>query len=408
MNIGRGLAGLLLVAAMVAGCQEFSQKMALRTDQRPVDPMHETPFPEVSSAAKTETMPPGDANAAQAVREFLAGLDAARSESQAADSAAPPAGDLPSPAPQQADVRTARANEPLELHARGEADAAVDGDMPAVPVVLAASLIGDAAADLKVAAEPVATIGVHQGLDTAIPSHQVTLQRLIESAEEALAEDPASIEKQWQLSLLQLAADQPREAGSLSPALAQQPRELLSGLVKAAGSAYRMMCDPLADSDEVLVDIDELRALLRKDAELQIPVVALCTKVTTFGVYDALPAQALRPYQTNRVIVYCEVENFAVEEQGPQQYHSLLAARLELLTSEGRSLWLREEHKIEDVAKQRREDFFLAQLITLPADLPPGEYVLKAAITDLLASKTNEAAFQFTIPGADVASAAVP
>ena len=67
------------------------------------------------------------------------------------------------------------------------------------------------------------------------------------------------------------------------------------------------------------------------------------------------------------------------------------------MTSDGDSLWRHEQPDIVDNARQRREDFFLAQLVTFPSTLGPGEYVLKVSIEDKAAAKACEAVFPFTI-----------
>ena len=60
--------------------------------------------------------------------------------------------------------------------------------------------------------------------------------------------------------------------------------------------------------------MNALRSQLIRDAELQIPKVALCTKVSTFGVYDVMDPGMLVPYRANRAIVYCEVKNFLADQ----------------------------------------------------------------------------------------------
>ena len=402
---------MLLVAGMATGCEEFPQQFAYSPRQQPAQPARQTPTPKLQPPADDAMVEPSDGSTVRAVREFLADLESVTANTQepALEEGPDPIAEAqPAPAPDETPI--ARANKPVDLRAAdGEHTEDESAKMPARPVVLAAALVGDpGAAALETLPAETATLGVHRGLDTASPSQVVSLRRLIEHAEELLSEDPASATTQWQLSLLQLAADQPTEAAQLSPAIAQESRALISRFVTAAASAYRLLSEPLAGADEALAAVEELRTLLRAEAELLIPVVALCVKVTTFGVYDELPAEALQPYQANRVIVYCEIKNFTAQEQDPGRFHSSLSARLELFTSEGRSLWVREEHEIEDLSRQRREDFFLAQLVTLPADLAPGDYVLKVTVTDLLAEKTNEAAHRFSIPGVPAISSAVP
>jgi hypothetical protein len=56
--------------------------------------------------------------------------------------------------------------------------------------------------------------------------------------------------------------------------------------------------------------------------------------------------------------------------------------------------------------ERRREDFFLAQLVTFPADLAPGDYVLKVMLQDLLGGKANEAHTAFSVAERQLTSTA--
>jgi hypothetical protein len=161
----------------------------------------------------------------------------------------------------------------------------------------------------------------------------------------------------------------------------------------------RVLNDPAYPADSVLAQLDGLREKLSTRAELEIPVVALCTRVMTFGVYDEMSPDQLAPYQTNRAIVYSEIRNFASRTDSDGKYETLLTGKLELLTKEGRSIWRHEEPEIKDMSKQRRGDFFLAQLVSFPADLAPGDYVLKVMIQDKLAGKANEGRLEFAVKG---------
>jgi hypothetical protein len=151
--------------------------------------------------------------------------------------------------------------------------------------------------------------------------------------------------------------------------------------------------------------VDDLRHQLMRGAELLIPKVALCTRVSTFGVYDEMDHAALLPYHPNRTIVYCELDNFHSEPTDDGEYRVTLASRLEILTADGRSLWNHEEPRIEDHSKQRREDFFLAQLVALPASLGPGDYVLKVTVEDQAAAKATEAVYPFRIEAPAIGAA---
>ena len=60
-------------------------------------------------------------------------------------------------------------------------------------------------------------------------------------------------------------------------------------------------------------------------------------------------------------------------------------------------MWHYEEPDIEDLCRQRRMDFFIAQRVALPPTLPAGEYVLKVLVEDKLSGRAHEAVYPLTI-----------
>lgn len=238
-------------------------------------------------------------------------------------------------------------------------------------------------------------LAVHRSIDLSTPVRPQHLVAAIEEAAEALAEDPADAAKQWRLSLLQIAAGDAEEALRLSPAIVRETRALLEPAVSVAAAAGKVLDSPV-QVRTLQAPVEDLRRAVRRRGELQISEVALCTRVTTFGVYEPLAPGMFLPYQRNRAVVYVALENFDSQHSGTG-FRTLLNLRLELFKAGGQSLWVQERERIEDESRQRREDFFLAQIIELPANVGPGDYVLKATVTDLLAQKSNEAQFPFTI-----------
>jgi hypothetical protein len=101
--------------------------------------------------------------------------------------------------------------------------------------------------------------------------------------------------------------------------------------------------------------------------------------------------------RSTSTIVYYEIRNLRSEETRDYQFRTLLATRLEMFTLDGKSVWRREEPEIEDLCRQRRTDFFVAQRIALPPAIPAGEYILKVYAEDKLSGMATEASHQFSI-----------
>ncbi len=241
------------------------------------------------------------------------------------------------------------------------------------------------------------TLSTNEPLDATAVAEEFSIRKYIKMLEDALQTDPADVELQWLLSTMRLVMGEKDKATEISHEIAREPAELLRDAVRLFADMRQLLVDPSHPADETLVALEALRTKLRERAELVIPAVALCTRVRTFGVYDEMPPGQLTAYQTNRTVVYTEVKNFVSKKLADGQYETLLAGRLELLTRDGRLVWHHEESSIKEVSKQRREDFFLAQLVTFPPDLSPGDYVLKVMIQDLLGGKANEAHVEFSI-----------
>jgi len=272
---------------------------------------------------------------------------------------------------------------------------------PTAPVVLSVR-VGDRSGPTGTTSPPYApsgpsTMTANQALRTESPRQDDALNRTVHRIESAAEAQPSNVRSQWQLSLLKLASGETPSVGASADGGAATDSALLDSAVRATAATGTLLTDPMATHDEALDAVDELRDALRNEAELRIPVVALCSRVDAFGVYEELPDGAMSPNRVNRAIVYGEVRNFASESKD-RGYRTLLSSRLELFTADGRSVWRDQQDRIEDFCRRRREDFFIAQMVTLPV-LSPGEYVLKMTITDLLASKTNQATKAITVGG---------
>jgi len=437
--------GACLGALLLCGCAEWSTSPANQDQQQArgiwpfQKPKSPAPDPDLENAPLGDTLdPPADTIATEAVRQYLADLESANtSDPNAAPGTAPRvAQSRPSAPPAEPRARTqpaappqpevevtvadtsagastapqaAQANAPLEIGEAGKtqtrsADAAAG---PADrPQIVAVSLVGNATPATITSGtsqhQP-ATVGGSGGQASA------SLDRAIAETRAQLAADASNAELQWRLGLLQLAAGRISDAGDVSRELTEKQRGLLARQVAVEAALSDLLRGNAAGPSAAFAAVEALADALRSDAELELPTLALCTKVTTFGVYDELPDALLRPYQANRAIVYCEIRNLATQKDNAGLHHSALATRLELFTEDGRSLWNHVQERIEDTSRRRRQDFFIAQLVTFPADLGPGTYVLKATVTDLLADKTNETSRRITVGGeAAMAASAAP
>jgi hypothetical protein len=140
----------------------------------------------------------------------------------------------------------------------------------------------------------------------------------------------------------------------------------------------------------------ELGTRLRAQSELTIPTLALCKKVKGFGVYDPMDPE-FAAGREQPVIVYCEVENFASQLNEQQQWETKLKQEVVLYTEGGLPVWQAQPHTVTDLSRNRRRDFFVVEMVTLPGNLTIGRYLMKVTVIDQHASRIAEATLPIKI-----------
>ncbi len=227
------------------------------------------------------------------------------------------------------------------------------------------------------------------------PSH---VDRIFHDLEQRVTDAPNDVDARWRLGLLALATGRPQSVNVSDVAeMSERSATLLQHSMRVVEAVGRALGDPNNDVEGAVDAIESLHAVLKERADLEIPSVALCSRVQAFGVYDELGDAAFVPQAVNQAIVYFEIKNFTSQPTDDGRFRSLIADSFEVLNPEGDVLWKQEEPSIEDLSRSRRGDFFVAQRIALPATFAAGEYVLKITVEDRLASKRTQAIHPFHI-----------
>ena len=149
----------------------------------------------------------------------------------------------------------------------------------------------------------------------------------------------------------------------------------------------------------------ELTERLRSQAELNIPALALCTRVDGFGSYVDINPTRFIAGKEHQAIIYCEVENFAsipstekkLFEQDKKTWDTRLSQEAVLYTESGMPVWVDKAGVVVDHARNHRRDFFIVKKITLPAALTIGRYLLKVTVEDQQAKRVAEQTMQIEI-----------
>ncbi|QQE11732.1 hypothetical protein JD969_19990 [Planctomycetota bacterium] len=144
-------------------------------------------------------------------------------------------------------------------------------------------------------------------------------------------------------------------------------------------------------------DRTEIEAQLNELFETQ-PLTIVITEfvysVRSFGDYTPMESNRFLAGQDNLIGLYCELQNYKINETPDSQFVTNLTQEVALYDSTGTQVWRLDPKKIKDVCRKRRRDFFTAMRMTLPARLNLGEYRLKVRISD----DNNDAVAETSIP----------
>jgi len=216
----------------------------------------------------------------------------------------------------------------------------------------------------------------------------------------SVAETNVNFENEWRYRMANLALNRDADATAISPSLPEDTRALLLMLIRAAQGVRRVARNPLRMDSEALNQVNDLRGALLDQSDLLVSTVAFCQKVITYGAYEEMSPTAFVAGTPTQTIVYSEIDNFQSEQTADNRYLTQLGTRLEILSPTGESLWYHEEPEIVDECRRRRNDFFIAQRVTIPGTIPAGDYVLKVRVEDRLSGRISEGTATFTIHSA--------
>lgn len=199
-------------------------------------------------------------------------------------------------------------------------------------------------------------------------------------------------EEAWHVgmeALLRLAREQAlREIETGRPGHWSAREQLLVRLAESDGTLWQTIVEALTQAE--IGAAAEAPAPAPAPAEpappapsLAIAELQLCRRIEGFGVYEPFPAGELRPGRA--VGLYWEVEGLRAEES-EGGFRTRLESTVELIPASGAGrAWTRPLGPAEDVCRRPRRDFFVNARIDLPADLEPGDYVLRLTVNDALA-----------------------
>ena len=223
------------------------------------------------------------------------------------------------------------------------------------------------------------------------------LGTVIAEMERAAQLQPPNPEDELRLRLLYLAAG--LDEKSTTPVKGMDPiqAELLNAVLKTVASSRQAIQQPINGSTAALTSVDELRRLLGQQSGISIPRVALVTKVTSFGDYEAINPLRFKQGNDIHAYVYTEIANFRSEPVEGDRLRTRIAQRVQVFDAAGKMIWERNEPNIEDSVRTPRRDFFIPFPLHLPGNLPPGDYALKVTVEDRIGATTDQQRLSFSI-----------
>ncbi len=206
-----------------------------------------------------------------------------------------------------------------------------------------------------------------------------------------MRDNPRDVVAQLDSQLLAMLEDQSSPQLMTLSALPPEDREMVAALIDGLTNFRTVVRQDnnmlLSGKIRPLLDMADR---LRQQADLSVPTLALCRKVDGFGRYDPIDPPRFRAGQENPVIVYCEVENFASKLDDQKMWETQLTQEVTLFTDTGMLVWKDKTRDISDSCRNRRHDFFMYDLVRLPANLSIGRYILKVTCVDRTASRVAE------------------
>jgi hypothetical protein len=143
-----------------------------------------------------------------------------------------------------------------------------------------------------------------------------------------------------------------------------------------------------------LRDLREAAHHLANISTLDLRNLTFCSEVVSFGVNTEFDSFAFRP--GDEVVLYIEVDNFAAHPKG-DQYETELHGSYEILDDAGRRVTNNVLPLDRQVCNNRRRDYFIPYVLTMPDDIEPGTYRLQLTIEDVIGKKSNQASIDFRI-----------
>ncbi|MGQ0635894.1 MAG: hypothetical protein ACT4QC_14880 [Planctomycetaceae bacterium] len=135
-----------------------------------------------------------------------------------------------------------------------------------------------------------------------------------------------------------------------------------------------------------------------KSAQQDLAIVRLTVCREVAGFDDVRELDATRLHAGQKIALYAALANF--QSQATREgYRTQTRSHVEIRDAAGRVVCSEPQRDAVDLCREPRHDYALAHDMTIPVDLPPGDYVLRMCIHDVLAARLAHAELPISIQG---------
>lgn len=327
------------------------------------------PAPQKRPTAKTKTPPPDtQADQAQAAQQHAQQLEQAMDRHSPADPADQPADHG---AIQWIETTPPTATQPANTPSSAESTPTAASDphgQPAHPMTQAAATGADGSA---AGSSPTRAQLIEQLFHDIRHSASPAMEKAMAAAALSLVDPSRPL---VDADLTELTAPQRERI--------RHYHQLITALGKQA-----VLDDKPVDRAALIEQLDRLLG----PRPIRIRQVKLCRRVRGYGVYDAFDSHSFLAGHEQPMIVYVELDDYQSQQAPHGQYLVRLTQEVLLYNEvDGLAVWSQPRVDIMDESRNRRQDFFLVQLIRLPAKLGVGKYLLKVRVKDVTGGSMDE------------------
>lgn len=220
------------------------------------------------------------------------------------------------------------------------------------------------------------------------------------------AYSPAPLREHLVLSTLAMLDPERKLDVSTLHDLTDDEREILDPFQEYFSSLGSAVTD-LPDAKTLAGMARALSEKLEGRKDLRITAFELCLEVFNYGNYTKRESNTFLRGRPHDLVAYVELENFTSTQSTDGAYLTNLTQQIDLYTwSDGTLVYSVPPQIATDRCRNRRRDFYIARIVSLPANLNVGKYRLKVRIRDEASEAEAEAVLPITIVATgDVAAA---